>query len=57
MPRPSGLSGAIGCRHSTIYPNTNSTVLNTNRATVYCFQSCGPLFSLPSNQVSSRGAL
>src|SRR5580704_4204978 len=52
MPRPSGFSGAIGCRHSTTKPKTNSIRLKMSSAIAYCFQSCGPLSSRRSNQPS-----
>ena len=31
MPSPRGLSGAIGCRHRTTKPNTNSAMLKTSK--------------------------
>ena len=57
IPRPSGFNGAIGCRHNTTKPNTNSATLNTRSAIVYCFQSCGPVSMRLSAQRKMRGAL
>ena len=52
---PSGLSGRYGCSASTTKPKTNITVLNSSRATAYCFQFCGPVSSGRSSQRSQRG--
>ena len=56
IPRPRELSGIQGWTDKTTKPKTKRTVLKVSSETVYCFQFCGPLFSLASIQRKNTGA-
>src|ERR1700692_3339385 len=46
IPRPRSFNGKNGWSDRTTKPKTKRTVLKSSRAPVYCFQFCGPLFSM-----------
>ena len=56
MPLPAGAKGKKGCSASTRKPNANSSVLNTNSETTYCFQFCGPVSNRDSIHFNQAGA-
>ena len=58
IPLPSGFRNGPcqGCSNSTKKPITKQTTLNHMNARQYCFQFCGPVSRVFSNQRNQAGA-